>query len=126
MKNSDCEFRIKNKNQICPNDEEIIKLLVLNWYDATKDRKETKIRSLKMTGISIKMIGEENYQIKISEKFEDNLPLPDNFDYSSLNEDDENEKDNELFKSLKYFASTQPTISFYFKKVEEEFMNLED
>jgi len=76
-----------------------------------------------MTEIPIKINGKEKDQIEIPEKFEDNLPLPDNFDYSSLNEDDndnDNEKDNELFKSSKYFSSTQPTIFSYFKKLEEE------
>ena len=40
MKASDCEFRIKYQNKICPNEDEIIKHVVLNWYDDQKIKKK--------------------------------------------------------------------------------------
>ena len=84
MKKSDCEFRIKYENKISPNDDEIIKHVVLNWYDDQTIKKETIIRSFKLTGISIKMNGEEKAQISFPEQFIDNLPRLDNLDYTEL------------------------------------------
>ena len=104
MKKSDCDFRINHHNTICPSDDDIIRHVVKNWYDDNIIKKDTIIRSFKMTGISIKMNGEENSQISLPDKFIDNMPLPDNLDFTELN-DEESDKDFELFKCPKNFAS---------------------
>ena len=83
------------------------------------------IRSFKMTGISIKMNGEENTQFTLPDKFVDNLPLPDNLDYTDLN-DDKSDKDFELFKCSKNFASIQPTINSFFKRIIGKSIDLDD
>ena len=119
MKKSDCEFRIKYA------DDEIIKHVVLIWYDDQTIKKETIIRSFKLTGISIKMNGEENAQISIPEQFIDNLSMPDNLDYTDLN-DYESTEDYELFKCLKNLIQTQPTINSYFNKRIKDTMDLDN
>ena len=125
MKKSDCEFRIKYENKICPNDDEIIKHVVLIWYDDQTIKKETIIRSFKLTGISIKMNGEENAQIDIPEQFIDNLPMPDNLDYTDLI-DNEPTEDYELFKCSKNYTQAQPTINCYFNKIIEDTTDLDN
>ena len=110
MKKSDCDFSINHHNTICPSDDDIIRHVVKNWYDDNIIKKDTIIRSFKMTGISIKMNGEENTQIALPDKFVDNLPLTDNLDFADLNVD-KSDKDFELLNCSKNYSSTQPIIN---------------
>ena len=48
MKKSDWEFRLKYDNKIHLSDDEIIKHVVLNWYDDKIIKKETFIRAFKI------------------------------------------------------------------------------
>lgn len=68
-----------------------------------------------MTGISIKMNGEENTQIALPDKFVDNLPLPDNLDYTDLN-DDKSDKDFELFKCSKILLLLSLLLILFLKE----------
>ena len=73
MKKSDCDFRINHNNTICSSDDEIIRHVLTNWHDDNFIKKDTIIKLFKMTGISIKMNGEENTQISLLDKFVDNF-----------------------------------------------------
>ena len=115
MKKSDCEFRINNHNTKCPSEDDIIRHVIANCYNDNIIKKDTIIKSFKNTGISIKMNDEENWQITLPDKFVDNLPFPDNLDYTDL-KDDDLDKDFELFNFSRNFASTQPTINSFLKE----------
>ena len=62
--------------------------------------------------------------VKKINKFNDNLPRPDNLDYTDLI-DDELDKDYELFKCSNNYVSIQSTINSYFNNIKEELIDID-
>ena len=60
----DSDFRINNMNSKKPTYYDIIDAIVSLWYNEDKIQKNNIIRSFKITGISIKLDGTENYLVK--------------------------------------------------------------
>ena len=79
MKQEDTLFRIRTKNMRPPNENEIIDMFLKIWYDDSRVRKNTIIKSFKMTGISTKMDGSDKNEIELPEILIDEIPDPKTF-----------------------------------------------
>ena len=79
MKQEDALFRIQTNNMRAPNEHEIIDMFLKIWYDDSRIRKNTIIKSFKMTGISTKMNGSDKNEIELPEILIDEIPDPKNF-----------------------------------------------
>lgn len=79
MKQEDTLFRIQTNNIRAPNENEIIEIFLKIWYDESKIRKDTIIKSFKMTGISTKMDGNNKNEIDLPEILIDETIEPQNF-----------------------------------------------
>ena len=91
VKQEDTLFRVKTGNTRPPNEDEIIDMFVKLWYDETKIRKETIIKSFKMTGISTKLDGSDTNEISIPEIILDEILDPN--EYIDQNENIMNDSD---------------------------------